>query len=102
MVEKVVRQDGMILFFINQNNEYSVWEISEYAWIEYWRKKAKENKSIYLSIMELSPSRVNTFVNDPDNDTLGSSTGMFCTLAQALKYCDLLPDSLPDNFFEEV
>ena len=89
-VIKVLNINDSIIFVISQKDGFYTWEISTGEWFKYWERKAQENKQTYLLSLGYTPVSCDMFINDPVNDTVGTSTGSFDTVEEALKYYEIL------------
>ena len=89
-VVKVITINNSIVFVISQENDFFTWEISAGEWFEYWDKRSKLDNRLYILPLNFTPFYCDMFINDPINDTVGTSTGSFDTIENALKYYDIL------------
>ena len=89
-VIKVITINDSIIFVITQKDGLFSWDISQGEWLSYWEKQAQKDKRLYLFSLSYTPISCEMFVNDPINDTVGTSTGSFDTIDDVLKYYEIL------------
>ena len=86
MIKKVVYYDGDVVFIMhdseNPRRAFWYWVVSWHDVADYFRTNTKAFNELVNE--NLSIAHCEEFLNDPDNDILGTACGHFKTLEDAL------------------
>lgn len=87
-IQKVVYDVNEITFIIQTvgDNDFWSWTVNRLDIIDYFTKKAKSPAALYeIQSDKLSKVHCNEFINDLDNNMLGSSTCGFDNIDECIK-----------------